>query len=69
MTNAVHKTLARTLSVLAGAAASGAALAHPGHGADVFHQHGDWLLALLALCAVGGLAWHLLRGHDDASRD
>lgn len=69
MTTSLRSTLARVLGGAAALAASGAALAHPGHGADLFHQHGDWLLGLLALCAVGGLVWHLARDRDDASRD
>ena len=71
MTISLRKTLTRAaaaLGTVAGLAASGVALAHPGHGADSFHQHGEWLLGLLALCAVGGLAWRVLRDHDDSSR-
>jgi hypothetical protein len=69
MNISLRHPLTRVLGGLAGLAASGAALAHPGHGADVFHQHGDWLLGLLALCAVGGLVWHLARRRDGAPRD
>lgn len=72
MTTSLRTSLARAAGGAAALAASGAALAHPGHGAELFHQHGEWLVALLALCAVGGLAWRLLRGRsrgDSAPRD
>lgn len=55
------RTLPRRLraAALAGTAtlATGAALAHPGHGAPLVHGHGELALAALALAGLaGGLA-------------
>lgn len=65
-----HAGALPALASLALLACSAPALAHPGHGADPFHQHGDWLLGLLALlasCGAGGLVWRRRRRHDDDS--
>ncbi|OYU65535.1 MAG: hypothetical protein CFE45_44180 [Burkholderiales bacterium PBB5] len=52
---------------LAALAAASQALAHPGHGAPLWHSHGELALAIAAMAGVaGGTALHLA-GREQAS--
>lgn len=59
------KTVCATLGLLA---AAGSALAHPGHGAELWHSHGEMTLGVgaLALAILG--AGLMLAGSSDQAR-
>jgi len=59
------KTACTTLGLLA---AAGSALAHPGHGAELWHSHGEMTLGVgaLALAVLG--AGLMLAGAGDQAR-
>jgi len=62
----ITKHITRCALSLAALAAASQALAHPGHGAPLWHSHSELALAMAALAGVAGGTALRLAGHEQA---